>query len=476
MTRCIVFVLLLLSHLNEQNEATTWISFDDYLGIKNNKQSDPESPDTANIVQVPCNEGYARIGTKCRKKFVGCGKSIFKADPELHEIINQDTCPTSQKRIIIKRLQQPTSQKRIIIERLQQIKSSKGRLILSQKRIIIERLQQIKSSKGRLILSQKRIIIERLQQPTSQKRIIIERLQQIKSLKGRLILSQKRIIIERLQQIKSSKGQILPFSILLNQTSSEMTELTKLKNQRKIIKAAITRIQNNVKDDDSVPELDARLLDLKERLKDYNNIQNQIESLQIIDAEHNESYWESENDKERTSVENQYYKTLGKIKGIIIENSPATSNPSLTPNSTTINIRNDGNKLEANEHSDEYKTNHLECEKHSVENTTRMSSEQFVVKLPVKDLHLGESRPRAVKQFLNLENRPDKDHKLKSGDKEFMLEYRGLNYTELVPFNTLEFPNSYCLPHQNSSQVAYHQEVNTQNFVFISIIMLRVKT
>ncbi|KAJ3662007.1 hypothetical protein Zmor_006375 [Zophobas morio] len=130
-----------------------------------------------------------------------------------------------------------------------------------------------------------------------------------------------------------------------------MTELTKLKNQRKIIKAAITRIQNNVKDDDSVPELDARLLDLTERLKDYNNIQNQIESLQIVDAEHNESYWESENDKERTSVENQYYKTLGKIKGIIIKNSPATSNPSLTPNSTTINIHNDGNKLEANEHS-----------------------------------------------------------------------------------------------------------------------------
>ena len=130
-----------------------------------------------------------------------------------------------------------------------------------------------------------------------------------------------------------------------------MTELTKLKNQRKIIKAAITRIQNNVKDDDSVPELDARLLDLTERLKEYNNIQNQIESLQIIDAEHNESYWESENDKERTSVENQYYKTLGKIKGIIIKNSPATSNPSLTPNSTTINIHNDGNKLEANEHS-----------------------------------------------------------------------------------------------------------------------------
>ncbi|KAJ3652932.1 hypothetical protein Zmor_018855 [Zophobas morio] len=130
-----------------------------------------------------------------------------------------------------------------------------------------------------------------------------------------------------------------------------MTELTKLKNQRKIIKAAITRIQNNVKDDDSVPELDARLLDLTEKLKEYNNIQNQIESVQVVDAEHNESYWESENDKERTSVENQYYKTLGKIKGIIIKNSPATSNPSLTPNSTTINIHNDCNKLEANEHS-----------------------------------------------------------------------------------------------------------------------------
>ncbi|KAJ3654373.1 hypothetical protein Zmor_013565 [Zophobas morio] len=88
-----------------------------------------------------------------------------------------------------------------------------------------------------------------------------------------------------------------------------------------------------------------------------------------------------------------------------------------------------------------------------------MSSEQFVVKLPVKGLRLGESPPRAVKQFLNLENRPDKDHKLKSADKEFMPEYRGLNHTELVPFNTLGSPNSYCLPHRTVFEQADYEKV-----------------
>lgn len=114
--------------------------------------------------------------------------------------------------------------------------------------------------------------------------------------------------------------------------------LKELKNQRKILKGMITRIQNSISEQDGIQELEMRLNNLTDSLQKYNDVQAQIEVLQLEDISKDEETWDVENDRERAQVENQFYKTAGQIKSLIMKNKPSSSNPSHKTNSTVINF------------------------------------------------------------------------------------------------------------------------------------------
>ncbi|KAJ3652978.1 hypothetical protein Zmor_018899 [Zophobas morio] len=76
--------------------------------------------------------------------------------------------------------------------------------------------------------------------------------------------------------------------------------LKELKNQRKILKGMITRIQNSISEQDGIQELEMRLNNLTDNLQKYNDVQAQIEVLQLEDISKDEETWDVENDRERT--------------------------------------------------------------------------------------------------------------------------------------------------------------------------------
>ncbi|KAJ3662032.1 hypothetical protein Zmor_006399 [Zophobas morio] len=119
---------------------------------------------------------------------------------------------------------------------------------------------------------------------------------------------------------------------------SMANNLKELKNQRKILKGMITRIQNSISEQDGIQELEMRLNNLTDSLQKYNDVQAQIEVLQLEDISKDEETWDVENDRERAQVENQFYKTAGQIKSLIIKNNPSSSNSSHKTNSTVINF------------------------------------------------------------------------------------------------------------------------------------------
>lgn len=71
-----------------------------------------------------------------------------------------------------------------------------------------------------------------------------------------------------------------------------------------------------------------------------------------------------------------------------------------------------------------------ECEKHYLNNTTRLPTGRFCVKLPLKDSPdcLGDSYKQAKRRFLNLEKRFQKNSELKTQYTEFIREYADLGH------------------------------------------------
>lgn len=88
-----------------------------------------------------------------------------------------------------------------------------------------------------------------------------------------------------------------------------------------------------------------------------------------------------------------------------------------------------------------------ESEKHFNENTTRLESGRFCVRLPLIDSPdcLGDSYFLARKRFFNLERRLDKNPRIKQMYSDFIKEYRDLGH--LMDAEVERPPNSYFLPH-----------------------------
>ncbi|XP_033218069.1 uncharacterized protein LOC117173539 [Belonocnema kinseyi] len=88
------------------------------------------------------------------------------------------------------------------------------------------------------------------------------------------------------------------------------------------------------------------------------------------------------------------------------------------------------------------------CETHFTTHTQRNSEGRYVVRLPFieKKGSLGDSRPIALRRFNTLENRFDKNPKLKENYCTFLNEYNDLNYMSLIKNQNLAMPGFY-LPH-----------------------------
>ncbi|XP_047538693.1 uncharacterized protein LOC125072211 [Vanessa atalanta] len=90
------------------------------------------------------------------------------------------------------------------------------------------------------------------------------------------------------------------------------------------------------------------------------------------------------------------------------------------------------------------------CEKHFVDNFTRMPDGRFSVAIPLKkpETLLGDSYTRALHCFLSLERRLQKQPKLKELYIDFMTEYEQLGHMSVVPnYPVLDTNNLYFLPH-----------------------------
>lgn len=85
------------------------------------------------------------------------------------------------------------------------------------------------------------------------------------------------------------------------------------------------------------------------------------------------------------------------------------------------------------------------CEDHFVENTTRDSNGRYVVKIPINQ-KLGESRPIALRRFLQMEQRFIKSPELRHKYIHFMNEYLELGHMKEAPPLQDGVPH-YYIPH-----------------------------
>lgn len=93
----------------------------------------------------------------------------------------------------------------------------------------------------------------------------------------------------------------------------------------------------------------------------------------------------------------------------------------------------------------------LECENHYQKTYTRDSTGRFIVKLPFKKVvrPLGSSRVYAQKRLFSLENKLNKNPKLREEYSNFLNEYLDLKHMELVPAQdaNVESSHTFYLPH-----------------------------
>ncbi|XP_055686819.1 uncharacterized protein LOC129792077 [Lutzomyia longipalpis] len=104
---------------------------------------------------------------------------------------------------------------------------------------------------------------------------------------------------------------------------------------------------------------------------------------------------------------------------------------------------------EAENNSSKLTPNEQYCEQHFVENTTRDESGRFIVRLPTKEnLHsIGDTKSAALKRFLYMEKKLQRDPKLKEQYVSFMREYERLGHMRPEPESyQSDLPEIY-LPH-----------------------------
>lgn len=91
----------------------------------------------------------------------------------------------------------------------------------------------------------------------------------------------------------------------------------------------------------------------------------------------------------------------------------------------------------------------LECEAHYTRTHSRTNTGRFQVSLPLKNNieSLGESRDSAIKRFIALERRFDKNPELKQSYINFMREYNSLKHMSKIDPNKVEAYPIYYLPH-----------------------------
>lgn len=97
-----------------------------------------------------------------------------------------------------------------------------------------------------------------------------------------------------------------------------------------------------------------------------------------------------------------------------------------------------------------YTTEETECEQHFMHTFKRDDSGRFELQLPLKcnASLLGHSEETALKRFLGLEKRLQRDQTLKSLYVNFMEEYKSLGHMTEIPNDSLETDNlKYYLPH-----------------------------
>ena len=90
-----------------------------------------------------------------------------------------------------------------------------------------------------------------------------------------------------------------------------------------------------------------------------------------------------------------------------------------------------------------------ECENHFISNLERTSSGRFIVKLPFKNNHcaLGSSYDIALRRFLNLEKRLEREANIKDAYSKFIEEYRSLDHLEIVDKSCILKNKNYFMPH-----------------------------
>ncbi|XP_017469715.1 PREDICTED: uncharacterized protein LOC108361583 isoform X2 [Rhagoletis zephyria] len=95
-----------------------------------------------------------------------------------------------------------------------------------------------------------------------------------------------------------------------------------------------------------------------------------------------------------------------------------------------------------------YTKEEIDCESHFKANFTRLSTGDYSVRLPIKPniCMLGESYPQALRRFLNLERKLDRQRELKQNYAAFMQEYLDLGHMSLVSEENRHLCK-YFLPH-----------------------------
>lgn len=96
-----------------------------------------------------------------------------------------------------------------------------------------------------------------------------------------------------------------------------------------------------------------------------------------------------------------------------------------------------------------YSPEQSECEKHFVNNFKRDREGRFILKLPTKPsiAQLGESRDVAIRRFLHLERRLQRDDNYRAAYVTFMEDYARQRHMEIIPASETSQGNVYYIPH-----------------------------
>uniref|UniRef100_A0AAR5PXZ3 Peptidase aspartic putative domain-containing protein n=1 Tax=Dendroctonus ponderosae TaxID=77166 RepID=A0AAR5PXZ3_DENPD len=89
------------------------------------------------------------------------------------------------------------------------------------------------------------------------------------------------------------------------------------------------------------------------------------------------------------------------------------------------------------------------CEESFLKTTTQRPDGHFVVQLPFRhsESYLGHSKKIAIKRFLNLERKLNRNPLLKSDYSKFLEEYEALGHMIRTNFETLQNKPTFFLPH-----------------------------